>query len=383
MSRSPRFVLGFLAVQACSSPDGAVDADDGNADAPLPAASRVDLEQTLARVVAEGVAPGVALTVARPGYAVWSGAAGVADLESGAALLPVQRFRAGSLLKTGVAVAVLQLVEAGALSLDDQLTRLVPSAMAARIPGADAITLRMLLGHTSGLSDFATPEFDVAVASDPTRVWTVDELLGHALEQGMVFPPGTGWSYANTGYILLGEVLSRTTGKPWRTVVRERVFARAKLAQSTLPEEGNPLCEGCARGYLPTEHQLVDVTEIDPSMAGAAGGEALVTTTDDLVRLHSALGAGALFDDPATLALMLDFTDAPVPEEAQSGYGLGLARFQVGDLELIGHLGGTAGFHGFAFTHPGTGTIASGFMNQNGDFAAFVLPVLDALARLP
>jgi hypothetical protein len=79
MSRSPRFVLGFLALQACSPPDGAVDRDDGNADAPLPAAARV-------------------------------------DLESGAALLPVQRFRAGSLLKTGVAVAVLQLVEAGAPS---------------------------------------------------------------------------------------------------------------------------------------------------------------------------------------------------------------------------------------------------------------------------
>ena len=67
---------------------------------------------------------------------------------------------------------------------------------------------------------------------------------------------------------------------------------------------------------------------------------------------------------------------------AQTGYGLGLQRFQLGEIELIGHLGGTAGFQGFMFVQPGTGLVASGYMNRQGDFGAFIMPALEAIARV-
>jgi CubicO group peptidase (beta-lactamase class C family) len=79
---------------------------------------------------------------------------------------------------------------------------------------------------------------------------------------------------------------------------------------------------------------------------------------------------------------MSDFVDAPVPEEAQDGYGLGLQHFRAGDLELVGHLGGTAGFQGFVLIHPATGIAASGYVNRYGDLGAFLVPVLDAIARI-
>ena len=90
-----------------------------------------------------------------------------------------------------------------------------------------------------------------------------------------------------------------------------------------------------------------------------------------------------MFDDEATFELMLEFVDAPIPEEAQTGYGLGMIHYEVGDIELIGHIGGTAGYQGFMFAHPQSGIVASGLMNRPGDLGAFILPVIEAIGRLP
>jgi len=281
-----------------------------------------------------------------------------------------------------VASAVLQLVEHGELDLDATLTELLPADVAARIPDANAITLRMLLNHTSGLADYVDAEYDGMYAENPLRVWTFDEILTRALAMPRTFPPGGGWSYTNTGYVLLGKILETTTGEPWRVTLRENVLLRANMTESELPEEGNPACSGCSRGYYPLEADLVDMTEGDPSMAGSAGGEALITTPRDLARLLRAVASGSLFDDPATLELMTAFTDAPIPQETQTGYGLGLAHFNAGGTELIGHLGGTAGYQSFMFFHPPSGMVVSGSMNRFGDFGAFVLPVLEAVGRV-
>ncbi len=381
MIPTTRFAFGLLVLQACSSNDPASHPHDSTK-APLPDDSQADLERTLDDVVARGVAPGASLTVAHPNHRTWSGASGVASLETHQALTPAERFRAGSMLKMAVATAVLQLVEKGELSLDQTLSELVPATLAARFPDAQAITVRMLLRHTSGIPEFTTPEFDAEVVSDPTHVWTFDEFFDRALVRPPLFAPGAGWSYSNTNYILLGTILERTTGQPWRTTVQKRVLERAGLERSELPEEGNPRCTDCSRGYHPVEEGIIDLTEVDPSMAGPAGGDALVTTPGDLVKLLGALVTGRLFDNPATFELMSDFVDAPLPEEAQDGYGFGLQHFRAGDLELVGHLGGTAGFQGFVLIHPASGIAASGYINRFGDLGGFLVPVLDAIARI-
>lgn len=382
MFRTSCFGLVFLvSLQACFANDEPASRDD-DSPSPLPAGSQAELQQALEAVAADGVAPGASLTVAHPSYATWSGAAGVANLESGAALTPAERFRAGSMLKTAVAIAVLQLVERGELSLDARLPTLLPPSITSRIPSADAIDLRMLLSHTSGLPEFSDEAFDAEVLVNPTRVWSIDELIDRAVAQPPVFEPGAGHFYSNTNYTLLGEILRETTGKSWRSVVRENVFVRAKLSDTSLPEEGNPRCDGCSRGYEVVGESLVDLTEVDPSMAGAAGGDALVTTTRDLATLLGALASGKLFDEPSTFDLMREFVDAPIPEEAQVGYGLGITQFRFGDIEFFGHLGGTAGFQGFVLYFPETGVATSGFMNQRGNFGAFILPALEAIGRI-
>jgi D-alanyl-D-alanine carboxypeptidase len=380
--RVSRFALGFAALQACSSADPASDPGDSGSQAPFPETSSQELQATLDGVVANGVAPGVTLTVRHPSYRTWSGASGVLSIETGERIEPATRFRAGSMMKVPVATAVLQLVERGELDLGAGITELLPPDVAERIPDSRSITLRMLMNHTSGIPEFSTPEFDAGVAADPKRVLTFDELLGEALSHPPSFAPGAGWSYSNTNYLLLGAIIERVTGMPWRAAVRERVFSRAKLAHTELPEEGNARCDGCSRGYQPIGDDLVDLTEVDPSMAGPAGGSALITTPQDLAQFLSALVAGKMFDDPNTVELMLDFEDAANPDEAQTGYGLGLQRMQVGEVELVGHLGGTAGFQCFVLFHPPSGIVTSGYMNRQGDFGAFIIPALEAIARV-
>ena len=251
---------------------------------------------------------------ARPGYAAWSAAARLADVESGAALTPQARFRAGSILELAVATAVLQLVEHGQLSLDARLPKLLPSELTRRLADADAITLRMLLDHTSGIAEFDDAAFDAELAADPRRVWGTDEWVGLALSHPPTNAPGAAFHYSNTEYVLLGQI-------------------------------------------------------------------AMISTNGDLAKLLGALADGQLFDDAAALGLTTDFVAAPVPEQAQSDYGLGLARFEIGDVVLLGHIGGTAGFQSFDFYQPSTGVVVSGYMSCNGDFAAFVMPVLDAVGR--
>jgi len=395
----PRFALGFTSLLAlaawsgCADPDtpggaapGPLLADTAAACAssgpPLPAAARSDLQHTLDAIVAGGAAPGAILTLDHPSYRAFSAASGIADLATGQAIDPGDRFRAGSMLKLAVAAALLQLVEHGELSLDARLTQLLPPAITSRVAEAENITLRMLLSHTGGVPEPVDAAFHAAVFQDPAKIWTLDDYLTLSAAHPRPFPPGAGWAYSNMDYILAGEILTAASRAPWRDSVK-RVLDRAGLTHSSLPRPGHAACDGCARGYEPLAGELVDLTEVDPSMAGAAGGGALVTTTADLVRFLRALLAGALFDRPGTLAIMTGFVDAPLPQEGQTQYGLGLARFQFGDLELIGHYGSTAGYNGFVLQDTATGVVFAGSINQDGGLGALVVPVVQAVGRLP
>lgn len=287
------------------------------------------------------------------------------------------------MLKTAVAVAVLQLVEQRKLSLADPLDRILPADIARQVPQAHTMTLRMLLNHTSGLPEAAGDDFDLLVLANPTRTWTLDDYLARARTLPREFEPGQGWAYSNTNYLLLGAVITQATGQPWRQVVQARVFARAGLADSALPNPGDTRCTGCARGYEWIGGRYVDTTEVDPSVAEAAGGSAWISAPADLNRLLRALFASRLFDQRDTLDTMLTLIPAPLPEEAREGYGLGLMKFSLDGVVYWGHLGGTAGYNSFMLIQPASGLTVGGYINTRGDLAALLVPVLQAVAQIP
>ena len=325
----------------------------------------------------ETVFPGALLRVSGPDIGTWSGAAGLADVEAATPMKPDNQFRAGSLMKPIISVVVLQLVEEGQFSLDDPMTSVLPESVTAKFANSDEITVRMLLSHTGGVPEF----IDLAmphIVADLQRVWQDDEWLDFAAAQEPLFAPGEAQGYSNTDYILLGLVIEQATGQTWREEVRERIFEPLKLENTLLPEPGDITSPpNQAHGYVDMGAGLVDVTEagVDPSMASASGGQALITTTWDLDRFLKALLAGELFQNAETLEEMQTFVPWPEGNPISpwvDGYGLGLMKVVYpGGIEAIGHSASSADFSAFVYYLPDQGITISGAVNFPDDVAAY------------
>jgi D-alanyl-D-alanine carboxypeptidase len=325
--------------------------------------------------------PGGILHVHSRTLGAWTGAAGLGRLVPATPMRPRDRFRAGSIVKPFVSVVVLQLAEHGSLSLDARMPDVLPESVTRRFANAADITVRMLLGHRSGIPEWDLPAIDVELARHPAKVWKVSEFLDLAAAQPPVFAPGTGFFYSNTNYNLLGLIIERITGRSWRHEVTRRVLGPLRLTHTSLPAPGNPSINGAhAHGYGQLDGKTVDITRVDPSFAGAAGASSLVTTVGDLARFLDALFKGRLFRHRQTLKFMLDLAPAQA-EGGLVGYGLGIERRALpGGAELIGHLGGAPGYRSYTGRmRPPDATIAFA-LNTQEDPTSLVIPVAQALA---
>jgi D-alanyl-D-alanine carboxypeptidase len=311
----------------------------------------------------------------------WAGTSGLGRLHPQTAIETGDRFRAGSVIKPFISTRILQLAESGRVALESTLPELLPAAVVRRFPTAPDVTLGMLLGHRSGLPEFDSTSVDAAAARHPRRVWTVSEFLDLAAGRAAMFEPGARYAYCNTNYTLAGLVIEHATGRSWRDEVGERVVEPLGLEGTRLPAPGDGSFGGpFAHGYMQLGGELVETSHVDPSMAGSAGGNALVTTAGDLVRFFDALLAGKLFRRPETLKAMTSFRAAS-GEPGQVGYGLGLfERVFPGGVETIDHLGGTGGYMAYVARLPRQGvTMAVGLASAT-DPSPVLLPVLGALA---
>ena len=331
------------------------------------------------------VFPGTALYISQPKLGSWSGAAGEANIDPATPMRANDTFRAGSIIKPFISAVVLQLVEENKLALGEPLPAVLPPGVVGRFANAGQITVRMLLNHTSGIPEYADEKFDREAIAHPQRIWKVGEFLDRAAAQPPAFTPGTRYHYSNTDYNLLGLIIERATGKPWRTVVRERTIDRLGLNHTSLPEPGHvPIGSDAAHGYELVNGKLRDVTDVDPSMVGAAGGNALITTTHDLAHFIDALLTGKLFQRPQTLKQMLTFVKA-TDVGGVVGYGLGIQRYQFpGGVEALGHLGTGAGYRAFVGYLPAKKiTIATVITNPDDPTAVLLPPLKLMLAKTP
>jgi CubicO group peptidase (beta-lactamase class C family) len=166
-----------------------------------------------------------------PGQGTWLGASGVANPKTGEPVTTDTAFALGSVTKTFIAALVLKLSEEGVLGLDDPLTRWVP-----RFPGANRITIRQLLNHTSGVFNMTDNRaFIETQIEHPRERWTARRILSYVGPP--LFPPGTNWGYSNTNYILLGLVVERATGSSVAAELRRTVLEPAGAERVFLQSE--------------------------------------------------------------------------------------------------------------------------------------------------
>ncbi len=302
---------------------------------PIPAAQR-RLDRAFATMAKEVGAPGLAAAVRLPDGTVWYGATGVMWPE-GPAVTADTPFAWGSITKTLVAALALRLASEGSLDLDSTLDRWYPD-----FPQARRITLRMLLGHTSGIFDyFQHPDYPERVYDDPLHAWTPEEIL--TLTGKRTNPPGKAFHYSNTNYVLLGLILEQVTGQPLADQVHDRLLAPLGLDQTVFQQAGRPVGVVGAKGFWKRKgggfQEWSDGTDFRPTtstatVAWAAG--AVEGSVRDLLDWERALYEGDVLT-PEALAQMLAF-------DPSSGYGLGARTQTVAKRPGYGHGGSLRGF---------------------------------------
>ncbi|MFF2351776.1 serine hydrolase domain-containing protein [Kitasatospora sp. NPDC058115] len=304
-------VAGTLAVTAPSAV-----AAPSAAGAPRPDAVR----QRLDALVAEDGAPGALGTVRFADGRTRSYTAGVGDVRTGERVPRDGQVRIGSNTKTFTAVVVLQLVGEERIELDAPVERYLPGVVRGERIDGNAITVRQLLQHTSGLPNYTR------YLGDDVRRYRPRELVDIALRHPADFAPGESWAYSNTNYVLAGLIVQEVTHRPLADEIDRRVVRRLGLRHTYFPAPGDAtIREAHPHGYYreTADGPLTDITEMDPSWAWAAGQ--LVSTAADLNRFFGALVDGELLR-PEQLAEMQRTVDAGEPFAPGTGYGLGLVR---------------------------------------------------------
>jgi D-alanyl-D-alanine carboxypeptidase len=264
-------------------------------------------------------------------------ASGVADLKSKQAAAPNGQVRIASNTKMFTATVVMQLVDEGAVSLDEPLETYLPGLVKGDGIDGRQISVRQLLQHTSGL-----PEYIVDLLNHEgglTRYWAPRDILDMALTHPAVFAPGERWEYSNTNYVVLGLLIERITGAPLENQIDERIVQPLDLKQTVLPHGGDRTIPGeHPLGYHPDPEtgKLVDSTELDPGATWAAGG--MLSTPSELNTFMQALFDGKL-TSAESLKQML--TTVPAEEDVWPGsaYGLGVQAYPLS-------CGGVAWGHG-------------------------------------
>jgi len=191
-------------------------------------------------------------------YYSGSVASGLSDIEHKTTLKTSDRLLAGSVGKTFVAAVALMLVEQGKLKLDEKIsTWLGNEIWFSRLPNGQAITLRMLLNHSSGIPNHVDlPEFEKATYKSASHDVDYSELIAYVLNKKPLFPAGQGYSYADTNYILAGMIIEKASGKTLYGLVDELILKPWKF-ERTIPSNALVLPE-VSNGYLSNKPVIVN-----------------------------------------------------------------------------------------------------------------------------
>ncbi|MGW1542042.1 serine hydrolase domain-containing protein [Streptomyces sp. NPDC002309] len=317
----------------------------GAATSPLPNPSVTSVLKVQKDAMSAG-APG-ALTRIDSGNSSYRISSGQADTAAHTAMDAGRRFRVGSVSKTFTTVVLMQLVAEGRVDLDASANSYLPKALP-----DDGITVRHLLSHRSGLWDYTNEMFYYTVPgfeSVRNKVFTYQELIDLSTAHKVNNAPGAAYSYSNTNFVVLGQLIEQVTGVPMATHYQQRVFGPLKLDNTTYVHPETTISGSYARGYLrqdDTTLPLVDSTEQTVSWGQSAG--AVISNSADLNRFFSALVSGKLLPQ-AQLQEMMRMV--PVNADGTQSYGLGLrARKLSCGVTVYGHTGTVQGYYTYAFT---------------------------------
>lgn len=272
-----------------------------------------------------GNVPGASVIVLRGNDVVFRKSYGMANLEERTAATPATHYRLASVTKQFTAAAILTLADQGKLRLDDSIRRWLPSLQ----PYADAITIRHLLTHSSGLIAYE----DVMPSTTTVPLKDADVLRLLETQTTTYFPPGSSYRYSNSGYSLLALIVEKASGKRFADFLYDEIFSPLGMTTTVAHEEGISTVVNRAYGYSRDAHSW---RRTDQSLTSAVLGDGgIYTSVDELVNWLRALDKGR-------------FAEAWVPrvdtDKKGERYGYGWRISEHDGRRVVSHTGESIGF---------------------------------------
>ena len=316
------------------------------------------LDQYIAAHVQQEIYSGT-VTVTENGKVVYSKGFGMADYYKQLSNNADTRFRFGSITKAFTATLILQLQEQGKLNVQDKVSKYLPD-----FPHGDKITLHQLLTHTSGLSNYTDYWDDVNV-----KPATATEIINYFKDKPLEFEPGQKFGYCNSGYVLLGYIAEKVSGKTYEQLLAKNILKPLKMTTAGL-EGGANRIQKLALGYDHSGVNRKAATPIDMSWCWAAG--ALTGTAADLMKFDQGLQGNKLLSE-ASKNLMY------TPEKKNYGYGCVIDSLY--GAKRISYTGAINGFKASFIRFPEkqlTITILSNYQSQqvNGPIAKDITAIV-------
>ena len=307
--------------------------------------------------------PGIAVAIVGPKGVVAANGYGNANVENDVPVTADTIFQSGSVGKQFTAVAVMMQVEDGKLRLDDPITKYFTDAPASW----RKITVRNLLTHTSGVTEY-TDEGGGAASVDLRRDYTEDELVHIVYRLPLDFEPGTRWSYSNTGYLLLGALVHKVSGRFYGDVLHDRVFKPLGMASARVMSEAD-IVPHRAAGYRLERGVLKNQEWVSPTLNTTADG-ALYLSLRDYIAWDRGLRQGALLK-PESWALV--YTPVRLASGRTYPYGFGWSIDSSSGAPWYHHGGAWQGFCTYISRYVGEGITIVVLANMAGtDTARFV-----------
>jgi D-alanyl-D-alanine carboxypeptidase len=307
------------------------------------------LEEELENIFNATQIKGISTSVGIPGTGVWSSSRGTTGNSSKEKITPDLKFCAGSIGKIFTAVVILNLVEEGSLKLESTVEKWFPE-----ISWADQVTIDHLLTHTSGIASFDNME---EYENHKYLYYNSEELLSYINQKKLLFNPGKHFAYSNTGYLMLGIIIERLTGKSYKEVVDQYIIDRIGLQNTEviMPETiNNLIVKGHHEGKVLNKTEYSDV----PFAAGS-----IAATPSDLILFLHALMSGKILSQAG---LQIMFSDMNLMTDTQNThYGKGIVTALTPVGKIIGHRGGIKGFGASLYYHPEKNIFICVMMNDD------------------
>jgi CubicO group peptidase (beta-lactamase class C family) len=279
-------------------------------------------------------------------------------------------YRIGSITKQFTAAAIMRLIERGKLSLDDPMSKYLPD-----VPlHGHTVTIRQLLNHTSGIHSYTSkPEW--------AKTWSQDltprQIVAFVDKDTFDFAPGTGWSYNNTGYVLLGMIIEKITGESYAAYLQRDLFTPLALRHTDYCPT-RPTDPSFAAGYSSSGGMVKPAEFLSMTHPFAAG--ALCSTVGDLVSWQRALVGGRVVN-AKSYALMT--TPDTLDNGRRLSYGFGLVPGTLNGHRLVGHTGGVHGFTTSGIFFPDDSVNIAVFSNSDRGPEPLALNIARAVFGLP